>query len=307
MNAIECEKLSRSFGRVAAVQDLTLAVPTGSFFALLGPNGAGKTTLLKLLLNLLRPSGGSARILGCDSSRLNSSHFRRIGYVADGQDLPEWMTVAQLLEYCRPLYPTWDEALARRLLALFALPADRPLKKLSRGMRMKASLLSNLSFRPELMVLDEPFSGLDPLVRDDFIQGLLELPGDDRPRTIVVSSHDIDEVERLADDVGFLAGGRLLVHESADALRGRFRKIEIVGNKVAAQVPSNIPNAWLEVKRPSENVLQLTHGAFAPTATESELAAAFASASVSVRPMTLREIFLVLARQQQAGAGRAAA
>ena len=307
MNAIECENLSRSFGRVAAVQDLTLAVPTGSFFALLGPNGAGKTTLLKLLLNLLRPGGGSARVLGCDSTHLKASHFRRIGYVADGQDMPEWMTVAQLLDYCRPLYPTWDEALAKRLLALFALPSDRPLKKLSRGMRMKAALLSNLSFRPELMVLDEPFSGLDPLVRDDFIQGLLELPGDDRPRTIIVSSHDIDEVERLADDVGFLAGGRLLVHESADALRGRFRKIEIVGDKVSAQVPPTTPDGWLEIRRPAENVLQFVHSAYSVGATESGLAPMFPSSGVSVRALSLREIFLVLARQQQTANGREAA
>jgi ABC-2 type transport system ATP-binding protein len=307
MNAIECENLSRSFGSVAAVQGLTLAVPTGSFFALLGPNGAGKTTLLKLLLNLLRPGGGSARVLGCDSTRLKASHFRRIGYVADGQDMPEWMTVAQLLDYCRPLYPTWDEALAGRLLALFALPDDRPLKKLSRGMRMKAALLSNLSFRPELMVLDEPFSGLDPLVRDDFIQGLLELPGDDRPRTIIVSSHDIDEVERLADDVGFLAGGRLLVHESADALRGRFRRIEVVGDNVAARVPAATPEGWLEIRRPAENVLQLLHSAYSGGATESGLAAMFPSSGVSARALSLREIFLVLARQQQTGAGREAA
>lgn len=307
MNAIECENLSRSFGRVSAVNDLNLAVPTGSFFALLGPNGAGKTTLLKLLLNLLQPTGGSARVLGCDSRRLTVSHFQRIGYVADGQDLPEWMTVAQLLGYCRPLYPTWDEALAKRLVALFALPADRPIKKLSRGMRMKAALLSNLSFRPELMVLDEPFSGLDPLVRDDFIQGLLELPGDDRPRTIIVSSHDIDEVERLADDVGFLAGGRLLVRESADALRGRFRRIEIVGDRLKAQVPANTSQGWLEAKRPADNVMQFAHSAFTAGATEAELAAVFPSSSVSIRAMSLREIFLVLARQQQTGEGRAAA
>ncbi len=307
MNAIECENLSRSFGRVQAVHGLTLSVPTGSFFALLGPNGAGKTTLLKLLLNLLTPTGGSARVLGCESTGLKASHFRRIGYVADGQELPEWMTVSQLLDYCRPLYPTWDAALAARLLSSFALPADRPLKRLSRGMRMKAALLSSLSFRPELMVLDEPFSGLDPLVRDDFIQGLLELPGDDRPRTIVVSSHDIDEVERLADDVGFLAGGRLLVRESADALRARFRRVEIVGGGLAARAPAGEPRAWLETKRPAENVLQFAHSGFAAGATEAELAAAFPSASVTARAMSLREIFLVLARQQQAGAGREAA
>jgi ABC-2 type transport system ATP-binding protein len=306
-NAIECENLSRSFGSVAAIQGLSLSVPTGSFFALLGPNGAGKTTLLKLLLNLLRPTGGSARVLGCESTRLKAWHFRSIGYVADGQELPDWMTVPQLLDYCRPLYPTWDVALAARLLSSFALPADRPLRKLSRGMRMKAALLSSLSFRPELMVLDEPFSGLDPLVRDDFIQGLLELPGDDRPRTIIVSSHDIDEVERLADDVGFLAGGRLLVREPADVLRGRFRRVEVVGGGLAGQVPAKAPGDWLEARRPAENVLQFAHCAFKDGGTQAELAAMFPSSSVSARTMSLREIFLVLARQQQAGAGKEAA
>ena len=211
-------------GRTEAVRGLSLAVPAGTFFALLGPNGAGKTTALKILLNLQRPDAGRAQVLGCDSTRLTAAHFQRIGYVSEGQDLPDWMTVAQLLAYCAPLYPTWDPALAARLLTLFDLPADRPIKKFSRGMRMKAALLSNLAFRPELMVLDEPFSGLDPLVRDEFISGLLELPADDRPRTFVVSSHDIDEVEKLCDDVGFMAAGRLLVHEPADALRARFRR-----------------------------------------------------------------------------------
>jgi ABC-2 type transport system ATP-binding protein len=300
MNAIECDHLNRSFGRTRAVRELTFAVPTGRFFALLGPNGAGKTTALKLILNLQRPDAGRAQVLGCDSTRLSAEHFRRIGYVADGQDLPEWMTVAQLLAYCRPLYPTWDATLATRLLAMFDLPADRALKKLSRGMRMKAALLSNLAFRPELMVFDEPFSGLDPLVRDDFIQGLLELPDDDRPRTFVVSSHDIDEVERLCDDVGFMAAGQLLVHESADALRARFRHIEIVGNAVAACTAP--PLAWREVRQPAANVLQFVHTAFRLNTSERELTAQFPAANFTLRAMSLREIFLVLARQQR-GAG----
>ena len=306
MNAIECDRLSRAFGRTQAVRELTLTVPAGSFFALLGPNGAGKTTALKLLLNLQRPDAGVSRVLGCDSTRLTAAHFRRIGYVAEGQDLPEWMTVAQLLAYCRPLYPTWDDALAARLLAMFDLPADRALKKLSRGMKMKAALLSNLAFRPELMVLDEPFSGLDPLVRDDFIQGLLELPGDDRPRTFVVSSHDIDEVERLCDDVGFMAAGRLLIHEPADALRARFRRIEIVGDNLASRAAAP-PPAWREVRQPAANVLQFVHTAFAADTGERELAAQFPGGSVALRAMTLREIFLVLARQQRGDAAKEAA
>jgi ABC-2 type transport system ATP-binding protein len=296
MNAIECDRLCRSYGRTPAVRDLTLTVPAGAFFALLGPNGAGKTTTLKLLLNLQRPDSGKASILGCESTRLRARDFRRIGYVAEGQELPEWMTVSQLLAYCRPLYPSWDDALAARLLAMFDLPTDRSLRKLSRGMRMKAALLSNLAFRPDLMVLDEPFSGLDPLVRDDFIQGLLELPGDDRPRTFIVSSHDIDEVERLADDIGFMAAGRLIVHESADTLRGRFRRVEIVGDSLS---PIALPPAWCEVRQPAANVLQFIDSRFAGAESEQRLAELFPQANISYRTMTLREIFLVLAREQR--------
>ncbi len=315
MNAIECENLVRTFGRTPAVQGLSLTVPAGSFFALLGPNGAGKTTALKLILNLQRPDSGRARVLDCDSTRLTAAHFQRIGYVAEGQDMPEWMTVAQLLAFCRPLYPSWDADLAQRLLALFDLPSDRPIKKMSRGMKMKAALLSNLAFRPELMVLDEPFSGLDPLMRDEFIQGLLELPADDRPRTFVVSSHDIDEVEKLCDNVGFMAAGRLLVHESADALRARFRRVEIVGDAVAGtmeKIAAAPPPAWREIRQPAPNVLQFVHAAFLPVsaggkATAVELAAQFPGATVALHPMNLREIFLVLARQQRGVAQKEAA
>jgi ABC-2 type transport system ATP-binding protein len=303
MNAIECVNLSRSFGRVPAVQGLDLEIPEGRFFALLGPNGAGKSTLLKLLLNLVRPTSGRSRVLGRESGKLGPADFRRIGYVADGQDLPDWMTVSQLLGFCRPLYPTWDEGLAVRLQDQFDLPGDRPIKKLSRGMRMKAALLSSLSYRPELMVLDEPFGGLDPLVRDDFIQGILEIPGDDRPRTFIVSSHDIDEVERLADDVGFLAGGKLLVHEAADALRGRFRTVEVVGRE-AVSAPSPLPAGWSEVKQPAANVVQFVCSGYDATEGEAGIRSRFPGAAVDIRAMSLAEIFLVLARTHR-GSGRA--
>jgi ABC-2 type transport system ATP-binding protein len=256
-----------------------------------------------MLLNLQKPDSGTATVLGRASTDLGAADFQRIGYVADGQDLPDWMTVAQLAAFCRPLYPTWDADLAARLMKSFDLPADRPIKKLSRGMRMKAALLSSLAFRPELMVMDEPFGGLDPLVRDDFIQGLLELPGDDRPHTFVVSSHDIDEVERLADDVGFLSGGRLLIHESADALRARFRRVEIVGTALEGMGQ----DGWLEVQRPAGNVLRFVHSAFEGPESEGQLAARFPGASVACRSMSLREIFLVLARQQRSPATQEAA
>src|SRR6188474_852043 len=174
MNIIETQNLTRRFGRMEAVHELNLAVPTGSVFALLGPNGAGKTTTLKLLMNLLPATAGSARVLGVDSRKLGERELAQIGYVSENQKLPEWMTVRQLLDYCRPFYPSWDPALEAKLLTQFDLPSERKLKQLSRGMKMKAALLSTLAYRPKLLVLDEPFSGLDPVVRDDFTRGLLE-------------------------------------------------------------------------------------------------------------------------------------
>ncbi len=174
-NAIETTNLTRRFGRLEAVDHLTLQVPSGSVYALVGPNGAGKTTTIKLLLNLIRPTQGAARVLGVDSSRLDVPALQRIGYVSENQHLPDHLTTQGLLDYCKPFYPSWDDGLARRLRATLNVPAETRLKNLSRGTRMKAALLSALAFRPDLLVLDEPFSGLDPLVRDELVHGLLEL------------------------------------------------------------------------------------------------------------------------------------
>ncbi|MEO0054323.1 MAG: hypothetical protein RLZZ50_270, partial [Verrucomicrobiota bacterium] len=156
MNVIETKGLRRSFGFKDAVRRLDLAVPAGSVCALLGPNGAGKTTTIKMLMGLLHPTAGEARVLGRDVSRLDAATRARIGYVSEGQELPEWMTVRTFLNYCRDLYPAWDDELEAALLARFALPEGRRLKHLSRGMRMKVMLLAALAYRPELLVLDEP-------------------------------------------------------------------------------------------------------------------------------------------------------
>ena len=210
--AIETFDLTRRFGRTEAVNGLNLQVPAGSIFALLGPNGAGKTTTLKVLMNLVRATRGRATVLGVDSRRLGPREFQRIGYVSENQRLPEWMTPGQLFDYCRPFYPSWDNALQAKLESDLGLTSRAPLRTLSRGTRMKAALLASLAYRPDLVVLDEPFTGLDPLVRDELVRGLLEVSGE-RPWTVLISSHDIDEVERLADWVGFIKDGRLLFAE----------------------------------------------------------------------------------------------
>jgi len=292
---IETKHLARRFGKAEAVRDLTFRVEEGSIYALLGPNGAGKTTTIKMLLNLLTPTTGEALILGTASTRLGPAELSRIGYVSENQSLPEDFTIAELLAYCRPFYPTWDDAFAMRLLAQFGLPLDRKLKHLSRGMKMKAALLSSLAYRPRLLVLDEPFSGLDPLVRDEFIRGVLELSEQEK-WTVLLSSHDIDEVERLADQVGILNGGELYLSESTESLQARFRAVEFSGAP-GEGLPPGLPGSWLNPER-AGNTVRFVESRFEGEAqTASQIHACFPGASApTVAPLPLREIFLSLAR-----------
>ncbi|MFI5356952.1 MAG: ABC transporter ATP-binding protein [Opitutales bacterium] len=289
MNIIATHNLTRRFGRTEAVHGLTLEVPAGRICALLGPNGAGKTTTLKLIMNLLRPTAGEARVLGVDSRRLGERELSQIGYVSENQQLPLWMTVGQLLDYCRPFYPTWDAALEKTLLAKFELPADRKLKHLSRGMLMKAALLSSLAYRPKLLVLDEPFSGLDPLVREELIHGMLEVSaqGD---WSVLVSSHDVDEVERLVDHVALLEHGRLRLSEPAEALQGRFRRVEMT--RAAAGQPLAGMLEWAQ----SGQMTRFVATDYAGEASERTWRERFPGAELRIGPMSLKEIFVSLIR-----------
>ncbi len=322
--AIQTQSLCHRYGRTEALHDLTLTVPTGSIFALLGPNGAGKTTTIKVLMNLLAPTSGEARILGTDSRKLREHDRAQIGYVSENQQLPLWMTVRQLLDYCRPFYPTWDRDLEKTLLTKFALPPERKLKHLSRGMLMKASLLSSLAYRPKLLVLDEPFSGLDPLVRDEFIHGVLETSAAGE-WTVLISSHDIAEIEQLADHVAILDTGRLKLSEPTESLQSRFRRIEVtlgsyerqrvdasahhpdsVGGPPASATPSftlpsspfTLPPTWLAFER-TGTLARFIDTRFDPAATEAACRTHFPDAQIVAHPMTLREIFVTLARDSR--------
>ncbi len=304
MNIIETHNLTRRFGPTEAVHDLTLAVPEGSVCALLGPNGAGKSTTIKVLMNLLRPTAGWSRVFGVDSLQLGERERARIGYVSENQQLPLWMTVRQLLDYCRPFYPAWDRELEKTLLAQFALPEDRKLKHLSRGMLMKAALLSSLAYRPKLLVLDEPFSGLDALVREEFVHGVLEVSasGD---WTVLVSSHDIEEVERLCDRVALLDRGRLQLDETTEALQARFRRVEVTLQDGDAKLEAR-PKTWLGVER-AGGLVRFVESRYEREATERACRERFPEAAVVAQPMSLREIFLALARAGRAEAKGVAA
>lgn len=291
---IETEHLSRKFGRVEAVHDLTMQVPAGSVFALVGPNGAGKTTTIKTIMNLLEPTSGRASVLGVDSRRINPALLARIGYVSENQDLPDYLTIGGLMDYCRPFYPAWDDTFARDLAGQLDLPLGTKLKNCSRGMKMKAALLVSLAYRPELLVMDEPFAGLDALVREEFARGILEIAGE-RPWTVFISSHDIDEVERLADWIGIINKGRLELAEPVASLLGRFRQVEVTLPEPAV-VPPGAPSSWL-LSQAAGQVLRFVDSAFSESDSHARIRSLLPGATdIQAAPMPLRQIFITLAR-----------
>ena len=295
-------ELSKRFRGNSVLEGLNLAVPEGSLYGLVGPNGAGKTTTIKILMNIIQATGGRSEALGVDSRRLGPREFAQIGYVSENQEMPEWMTVEYFLGYLRPFYPTWDEVREKELLRQFDLPLDRKLKHLSRGMRMKAALASSLAYRPRLIVLDEPFTGLDPLVRDEFIQGLLE---NAEGTTMLISSHDLAEIESFASHIGYLDRGRLQFSEEMTALSERFREVEVTVTAPAGTMPDRPvtwPVTWLG-REASASVVRFVESQFQQERTLEQVRRVFGEVQqVSWNPMPLREIFVTLAK-----AGRKAA
>jgi ABC-2 type transport system ATP-binding protein len=284
--------LTKRFRATPVLNHLNLTVPEGSVYALAGPNGAGKTTCIKILMNLLRSSSGHAEVLGRDSRRLSPQHFAQIGYVSENQELPEWMTIEYFLAYLKPFYPTWDDARAAELLRQFDLPPARTLKNLSRGMKMKATLASSLAYRPRLMVLDEPFTGLDALVRDELIESLLDTAED---TTIFLYSHDLAEIETFASHIGYLDHGSLKFSEEMVALTARFREIEITLASPAA-LPRPWPTTWLPPESAAA-VVRFVDTEFNPERTIAEIRRLWTGVEdISVRPMPLRAIFVALAK-----------
>jgi ABC-2 type transport system ATP-binding protein len=167
MSVIDVDRVSYAYGSHEALRDLSLSIPEGSLYALLGPNGSGKTTLLQILMGLRRPKSGRVSVFGVDTTALTMADRAEIGYIAEGQALPGWMRVDQLEDYLAPLYPTWDRALADHLRERFELDPTKTIKSLSRGQHMKAALLCALAPRPKLLLMDEPFTGMDALVKDE--------------------------------------------------------------------------------------------------------------------------------------------
>jgi ABC-2 type transport system ATP-binding protein len=223
---VELRRVTRRFGDKTALDEVSLAVPRGGVFGLIGGNGAGKTTLIKHILGLLHAQAGTVRVFGFDPIVNPVGVLGRIGYLSEDRDLPNWMRVRELMRYTQAFFPTWDESYAEELRQAFDLDPNARVKNLSRGQRARAGLLVALAHRPELLLLDEPSSGLDPVVRRDILGAIIRTIAEEG-RTVLFSSHLLDEVERVADRVAIIHQGRIVLTAGMDELKETHRRVTL--------------------------------------------------------------------------------
>jgi ABC-2 type transport system ATP-binding protein len=273
---------------VAAVDGLNMHVARGSIYGFLGRNGAGKTTTIRMLAGLVKPTSGAARVFGLDPARGRIGILQRTGFMIDRTMMP-YMTGKDLVRFNRGFFPRWSDALAKRYGDALEIPMDRKFKKLSHGNKTKLSLLLALAQSPELLVLDEPTAGLDPVVTDQLLRVLVEDFANDG-RTILMSSHHLSEVEKIADWVGIIEQGKLLLEARLDDIRSNYRRVRAVGER--------LPERGAEIVTASA-----TEGVFdyVVCADAEGFAASLRSQGATildVSPMNLSEIFLVLAGKE---------
>ena len=214
-SVVEIKGVSRSFGKKVALDEVDLTIQQGTVVGLVGENGAGKTTLLKHVLGLFRARTGSVRVFGKDPVEEPESVLGEIGYLSEVRDLPDWMKIGELMSYTKAFFPSWDDAFAEELREMFELSPDQKVKTLSRGQRARAGLIAAIAHRPQLLVLDEPSSGLDPVVRRDILSAIIRTVADEG-RTVLFSSHLLDEVQRVSDHVAVLHLGKMLLTSPMD-------------------------------------------------------------------------------------------
>jgi len=283
--AVLAEDLTKSFGKVPAIRNLSFEVAPGSVFGLLGRNGAGKTTALRLLLGLLAPDSGRSTVLGEDSLALSRETRRRIGYLSEETLVPQDLPLPYLLRYVSAFFDSWDWKRAEDLVRRFAVPADRPLEKMSAGERRKAELLLVLAQRPDLLVLDDPAVGLDVTVRREFLWGALELAREEG-KTVLFTSHVLTDVERIADTIGIMDRGAMRILAPLDELKARTKRLVIPLPRGRDLASVKVPGELTRSLEGSD--LVVVTGEFGPEI-EADLAGEFGS--LDVEDLNLEEIF----------------
>ena len=279
-----------------AEDGVSMELQRGEVMALLGPNGAGKTTTHRILNGLLKPDGGTAAVLGCPVNKLGRAQRQRMAFVAESQELPGELTVSQAVAWVQPMYPQWDRAFERRLRDLFQLPAGGTIGSFSRGMKMKTACLLSLASHPEVIFMDEPFAGMDAVVRDEIVEALLGLARDEG-WTMLLSSHDIDDVERLADRVAVINAGRLILDDTLDVLQERCRRLtfQLPGDALENTPP--LPDTWRHYRRgPRFATVVETAWQDMDAALEKIHAHRAGAGGLEVASLSLREIYTALVR-----------
>jgi ABC-2 type transport system ATP-binding protein len=290
---IQTAGLSKAFGKVTAVRSLDLVVEANRITGFLGRNGAGKSTTIKMLLGLIRPTEGNGNILGrrIADRRANREARKHIAYVAEDKPLYRYMTVEQTIRFSASFYLDWRPAMATKLIREFEMPLDRRVSALSKGMRTKLALLLALARRPELLILDEPSEGLDPVMIEQLLQLMVAQSAEGT--AVFFSSHQIAEVERVADQVCILDRGNLVLDTSTDRLRESCRRIDMVFRSDAIENEFRIPG----VERIRTSGRQMSVFATSNADEVIERAHASAAVSVDVVPVGLGEIFLELVKE----------
>ena len=286
---IETVELRKRYDEVEALRGLNLQVPAGAIFGFLGPNGAGKTTAMKILLGMTRPTSGHARVFGLmpGSSPEGVDIRRRAAFVSEDKSLYDAMDVGAMVRFTASFFPRWRADLEQRYLRAFELPLDARVRTLSRGMRTKLALLLALCRRAELLILDEPTSGLDPAVTEQVLQALVTHVAEDAT-TVFFSSHQIADVDQIADRVAIIVRGRTAVTGALDDLRRDYRRIQLVFDEAAPEAVFTAPGVARVRRNGRVLTLLSTEGAEQVV----DEARALSPASMDVFPVSLKEIFL---------------
>lgn len=236
-HVVEIENLSRRFGKTIALDGVSLSAPAGCVYGLVGANGSGKTTLIKHVLGLLRAKAGSVRIFGLDPVEDPVGVLGRIGYLSEERDLPEWMRIDELMQYTHAHFPKWDQAYADEMCRAFGLDASALVKDVSRGQRAQVGLIVAVAHRPDLLVLDEPSSGLDAVIRRDILGEIIRMVADEG-RTVLFSSHLLDEVELMSDYVAMIDDGKVVLRGALDDIKGCHHHLTIQFGEAREHAPS---------------------------------------------------------------------
>jgi len=288
-NAIEIRGLLKNYSKFT-LGPIDLTVPRGAIYGLIGPNGAGKTTAIDLIFGMGRNDGGTIRVLGLDHRADEVSLKYRAAYVSPDLNFQVWGKVGKAIRFVRGFYPDWDEAYCNALMKAFDLDAGEKISTLSFGARTKLSLLLALSRRPEILVLDEPTTGLDAVSKQQVFSELLKAV-EDGERTVLISSHGLSDIERFADHIGMIKNGKLLLEGRTDEIVDRFRMAEFFSDN---KTPFQNRDGFVVLKHDENR----WHALVDQQSSGQDWLQARGAQNISLTRLTLEDLFVALAREE---------